>query len=107
MTHDPIETRLLRYAPSSPPPELKDEMLDAVTRRAARRKTAGILAVTVGALILSGVLAQIAAISTYRGAVRLADGGSRPVPRSVMAAYAAMMGIHMPDAAAPQRKNGG
>ena len=107
MTNDPIETRLLRYAPSSPPPELRDVMLDAVTHRMARRKTAGILTAMIGALILSGVLAQIAAIGTYRGAVRLADGGSRPVPRSVMAAYAAMMGIHVPDVATPPRRNGG
>jgi hypothetical protein len=107
MTLDPIEQTLARYSPPAPPPGFKDEVIEAVVSRLARRRRARFLAAGFGALLLSGVLAQVLAGSTYRQAMQLANGGSRPVPMPVMLAYAAAMGIHVPDAGTPLRSNGG
>ena len=107
MTLDPVEQRLACYSPSGPPPELRDEILDAVAARIACRRTTKIFAGAFGALLLSGVLAQVVAGSTYQQAMRLANGRSRSIPRSVMVAYAAGMGIHVPNDSVSLRRNGG
>ena len=107
MTNDPIEQRLRRYTPSTPPSGFKNEILDAVICRVARKRAARIFTVVVGALLLSGVLAQVLAGSNYRQAIQLANGRSRPVPRPVMVACASAMGIHVPDSGIPLGRNGG
>jgi hypothetical protein len=107
MTLDPIEQALARYSPSAPPPGFKDEVIEAVVCRLARRRRARFLAAGFGALLLSGVLEQVLAGSTYQQAMQLANGRSRPVPMQVMLAYAATMGIHVPDAGTQPRSDGG
>ena len=107
MTLDPIEQRLARYSPPAPPPGFKDEVIGAVAGRIARRRRRGFLAGVFGALLLSGVLTQVLAGNAYHQAMQLANGRSRPVPMPIMLAYAAAMGIHVPDAAMTPRSKGG
>ena len=107
MTFDPIERRLARYSPPAPPPGLRDELIEGAVGRMARRRRVKILSALFGALLLSGALAQVLAGNTYRQAMQLANGSSRPVPMQVMLAYAAGMGIHVPGAAMLPRSNGG
>jgi hypothetical protein len=107
MTLDPIEQTLARYSPPPPPPGLKDEVIEAVVCRIARRRRTRVLLAMFGVMLASGILAQVLAGSAYRQAMRLANGKSRPVPMQVMLAYAAAMGIHAPDAGMPPRSNGG
>jgi hypothetical protein len=107
MNLDPIEQKLRLYSPSTPPTALRDEILDGVAGRIARRRRTGILAIIYGLLLASGVLTQVLATSTYERTIVMANGDSRPVPRQVMAAYAATMGIRVPDAGGAPRKNGG
>ena len=107
MTLDPIEQTLARYAPPAPPAELKDEVIEAVMHRITRRRRMSLLSAMFGVMLISGILAQVLAGSTYQQAMQLAIGRSRPVPMPVMLAYAASMGIHMPEAGSHQRSNGG
>ena len=107
MTLDSVEQRLARYSPSAPPPGLRDEILDGVARRVARRRTRRILIAIFGAPLIAGALVQALAVNTYQQAMMVANGTSRPVPRRVMAAHAAAMGIRVPDAGMPRRTDGG
>jgi len=66
-----------------------------------------ILGALFGALLVAGILAQVLAGSAYQQAMQLANGKSRPVPMPVMMACAAAMGLHVPDAVAAARSNGG
>lgn len=107
MNLDPMESNLLRYAPAGPRPDFGEELLRSVARRASRSRRNRILVSLAGALFLSGVIAQFAAVSTYREAMHIANAGSGPIPRSVMIAYAASMGIRIDDSGAPIKQNGG
>ena len=106
MTLDPIEQRLARYSPPTPPPGLKDEVIEAVVCRIARQRNTRLLSAMFGVLLALGVLTQTLAGSTYQQAMQLANGKSRPVPMPVMLAYATAMGIHVPDATMTPRSNG-
>ena len=107
MTLDPIEERLARYNLAGPPPGFGDEVMAAVDRRIVRRRRARTISTAFAVLLVSGIVAQVLAGSTYRQAMQLANGTSRPVPMPVMLAYAAAMGVHVPDTGAPLYPKGG
>jgi len=56
MTLDPIEERLARYNLAGPPPGLKDDIIEGVMRRVARRRTIGVLTVVLAALLVPGAI---------------------------------------------------
>jgi len=107
VTLDPIEEKLARYSLAAPPRNFKDELIAAVDRRIVGRRRMGIVSAVFAVLLISGLLTQVLARSAYRQAMQLADGESRPVPMSVMVAYATAMGGEVPDSGTPLRPNGG
>lgn len=106
MKPDSVEQALARYAPSGPPPELKEQVIETALRYARGRRRVGWVLVLAGVIALTGAALNLAGDRVYGNAERMAQGKKNRRPITAVA-RASLISIDTPGAQILLAWNGG
>ena len=97
MKPDLVEDTLARYAPSGPPPELKEQVIETALRHARGRQRVRWIFAFAGVVALTGAVLNFAGDRVYSNAERMAQGKEMREPGTAIA-HATLFSTEMPGA---------